>query len=509
MELNITRQTVSINEPGFTQNVEQGLDFSVTIPEYLGAVQRILKYYITPRISSKTINGQVLKIDGTACFNVIFLDDDNEISGFEYSVPFCKNVELNTSIDATNITVSAKCGYANIKPVSSSKIDVHSVIELGICIYYKKTTEVICDVDSSDVFLLRETTDAAMPISTAEKNMIIEEELMLDSEQPSIGCILRCKPDVCVQSTKIVNDKVIAKGELSVEIFYCSENKKERNRYCAAIPFSQIIDIDGINENCECDVCAEIAAFEIKPRNAYDGEARSFILTAKLMLCAKATCNDKICVIRDAYSSKFDTTATDCDVTIESIYNKFSELFVCKKTLEFSDGDIEKIIDHWCLTSVAGYKVEQNFVIISGTVNICILAENVSGTVNYFERPIDFEYRFDAGKLPQNIRLEPSVAVANSSFAPAGQNALEIKIELSLTASIYKVKQMKLITDLTIKEDKKCSSADDCSIIIYYATKGESVWNIAKKFGASPDEIMAVNSVGEQIFDNTQLLISC
>ncbi len=508
MELNITRQTVSINESAFAQTVEQGLDFTVTVPDYLGAVQRILKYYITPRISSKAINGQILSIEGTACFNVIYLDDNGDVSACEYTVPFSKNVELGSVFEAANISVNAKCGYLNVKPVTSSRVDVHSVIELVIQITVKRKNEIICDIDCSDVFVNRGESTATIPLAASEKNMIIEEELQLDANSLPINCIIRYDANVRVDSAKIVNGKVITKGDLAVCVLYCAVNKKEKQRFFSSVPFSQIIDIDGISEDCACDVTAEIASLEIKPRNSYDGEARSFILNAKLFLKANAVCNNSIPVIFDAYSAKLNISAKSDDVNIEHDLNSVSELFTCKKRLEFSDGDIGNVIDLWCNSLIQGYRIENNTVFISGTVNVCLLAENVSGTINYFERPIDFEYRFDSGDLPENIRLMPESCVQNSSYSIANENCLDVKIELNIGARIFEIKKINLITDISICNDEKKVSENDCSVVIYYAEKGEKTWNIAKRFCASPDEIMAVNSVGEHITDNMPLLIS-
>ena len=37
----------------------------------------------------------------------------------------------------------------------------------------------------------------------------------------------------------------------------------------------------------------------------------------------------------------------------------------------------------------------------------------------------------------------------------------------------------------------------------------EKIWNIAKRFCASPDDIMKINNVEEEITENVSLLISC
>ena len=152
MELNITKQTVSINDLSFKQNVEQSVDFSVNIPDYCGSIQRILKYHLEPRVCSKSINGQTLTVDGNAHFSVIFIDESNHVSSYDCVSPFSKNIDLGENIDYYSASIKAKCGYVNAKAITSSRIDVAAVVELSIKICSKKTTEIISDIDCSEIF---------------------------------------------------------------------------------------------------------------------------------------------------------------------------------------------------------------------------------------------------------------------------------------------------------------------------------------------------------------------
>lgn len=510
MELNITRESVTSCEITYNQNVEQGIDFTVNIPDYCGAVQRILKYTVTPRISSKNINGQMLCIEGNACFNILYLDEDSDVSSYEYSTPFQKNIDIGiSSADVMNVCIEAKCGYVNAKAVTPSRIDVHSVIELTVCVYKKKAHDIICDIDCKDIFISRGDAPATVPVNFAEKNMIIEEELLLESDMPSINCILRHDASAVVTGSKIVNDKVIAKGELKLEVLYCAEDKKSRQKYKTTVPFSQIVDVDGINDECKCDVSVDISSLEIKPRSAHDGLIHSFMLCAKLSINVKAFCNNDIAVIYDAYSKKYNTEISNCDTTFEKVINDIQELFVCKKNLEFSDGDVHNIIDLWCLTFSKGCRTEENNIIISGTVNVCLIAENIDGVINYFERPIDFEYRFLTGELPQNVKIEPNINTINSSYVSSGDNSLEIKIELSISASVIEIKTINILKSINVKEKENDNCYNGCSMFVYYACKGERVWDIAKHFSASPDDIMNVNKVSDVVCEDMPILISC
>jgi len=508
MELNITKQTVSINELSFNQNVEQGVDFTVNVPEYCGSIQRILKYCLNPRIFSKSINGQILSVEGNACFSIIYIDESGCVSSYECVTPFSKSIDLGANLDYLCINVKPRCSYINAKAITSSRVDVNSVIELSIKVFSKKTTEIISDIDCPDVFANRGEAPATIPINCSEKSIIIEDEIALPSDYPSIQSLLRYDSSVSINDTKIVNDKIIAKGQLDVHALYSAENRKNLFILDQTLPFSQIIDIDGINENCSCSVSAEIMSLDIKPKSNYDGEIRCLALCAKLCLTAEASCNNNIAVIFDAYSSKYDTVSETNDTVFEKHINSLSEVFACKKNIEFSEGDVANIIDIWGSAILQGYRTEGNSIVLNGCITVCSICENSEGEINYFERPIDFEYKTDCENNLENMRFEPLIDVVGIKHTASVGGSIEIVAELSLIVKIFEIKKINILTAFSAKNEP-VKYHNDCSVIIYYAERGELTWNIAKRFNASPEDIMSVNSVSSVIPENMPLVISC
>lgn len=510
MELNITRSMVCTNDTCINQNIEHGVDFDVNIPDYCGEVHKILRSSLVPRVSSKSVSGQTLVIEGNACYSVVFLDGGNQIHCFEEVVSFSKSLDLGADFECSSITAHAKCGYLNARAVNQHRISVHSVVDMHIRGLCKKSAEIISDIDDPNVFINRGDTPTTLPINCVEKNIIIEEELEVGAGQCSIDSVLRYDVMPTIISHKMINDKIIVKGELSADILYlCADEKCRTEKYSATIPFSQIIDIEGVTEDCECEIIPSVAFLEVKPRSAYDGGSRSFILNAKICLCASAVCNNDVSVIYDAYSPKYNLNLKNTNTQFQKVVDKITDNYMCRKKLEFSDGDIKNVIDMWCTCASKGYRLEENNVIISGTVTVSMFAENSSDEINYFERPIDFEYKTALNSMPENLRCEPTITCGSVSYTLAGDDCIEVSVSLSVSAAISEVKQISVLTEAELLECDSCKPCNECSLVIYFATKGENVWDIAKKYNASPEEIMQINSLGDKVDVDKTILISC
>jgi len=82
---------------------------------------------------------------------------------------------------------------------------------------------------------------------------------------------------------------------------------------------------------------------------------------------------------------------------------------------------------------------------------------------------------------------------------------VEVKIDLNFRLNLSNERELRLIDNI---EEAKESNRETFSIVIYYTKEGDTLWNIAKKFGSTVDEIIKVNNIenpdvimpGEQLF---------
>ncbi|MBR7070866.1 MAG: DUF3794 domain-containing protein [Clostridia bacterium] len=494
------------NETIFQESTEQPIDADFTLPDYCASISRILKCRAVSRIASKGMNGRNITVDGNVTVTLLYADDENKIYGYEYQYPFNKSFEMPVDGEGGTLICKSRCEYLNCRAVTGRKVDLHGAVSLSVCVSKRKSNELLSDFDDDGVELRRGTVPTTVPMGSAEKYLMMEEEIELGQGQPPVHNLLRYESRVLLREKKLLHDKAVIKGDLLLTILYCSENGNLQT-VKSILPFSQIVELNGVEEGCLCDASAECAGLELKPRQSVSGEIRSFSLTAKLLICVQAYCDSDMAVVLDSFSRRYETEMLKKEFRFEKLCKTITENFHAKQSFSFAKGELGSVADLWSDVQVGFVGMEENNFTVKGTVPIGMICYSTDGVPAFFERTVDFEYRCPMEHAIIGMMCEPIVEVQNIAYAIIGEDTMEIRLELSLIACIYETNKMSVIADITPDEKKPIQKPNKGALIVYYAAAGESLWDIAQKYGAGIHEMKTLNHCDDLPFSEDKTVL--
>ncbi len=506
MEQKILKSNLLSNEILYNESTEQPIDVGFTLPDFCPDISKIFKCRATAYISSKGLSGKNITIDGNICITLFYADKGDKLCSYEYQYPFSKNLEMSAECNAANLSCSCKCEYINCRAVSGRKVDIHGAIAIFVKVFRRNSYEIISDIDDKNIELRRTAAPATMPMGYSEKYLIIEEEIGVGQGQSGVESVIRYHASPCIKEGKIINDKIIVKGELCVWVLYCPEKTGAPQTVKTVIPFSQIVDMEGITELCECETRCEVAFLEIKPKNSVSGECKSFNVTAKLLISCEGYCANEVSVITDAFSKKHEAKILKNSVPFERICESIKENYHCKKNIELAES-IDCILDMWCDIQSCSTRFENGSMLIMGTLLAGIVACDENSGSAYYEKPIDFEYKYPIKGDMSLMRCNPEIQVCSCSYTIVSPNTVELRADLQLNASVYECKTVSLITDISIDENKMVSRNSKAAMIIYFTNENECVWDIARHYTSSVDEIMKINSLESENLPGGKMLL--
>jgi LysM repeat protein len=66
---------------------------------------------------------------------------------------------------------------------------------------------------------------------------------------------------------------------------------------------------------------------------------------------------------------------------------------------------------------------------------------------------------------------------------------------------------MPIVVDLVPVEGKESCQEICAATVIYFADSGEKIWDIARKYNSSVEEIMRINELTENLLTNSKTLL--
>ncbi len=507
MEKKKLMANICTNEIVFNESAEIPIDIEFTLPDYLPDINRILKCKAVSRVSSKGLNGSQAFVDGAVTVTVIFTDESNKIFCYEYQYPFNKTFDIGADTENIIVKCNSKCEYINCRAVSGRKIDIHGATLVIMKVVKKKVSDILTDFDDCDIEINRISVPSTTPMEYSEKYLILEEEIEIGGGMPPICNLMRYDATAITKECKMLDKKMVIKGELCVSAFYTS-NDGNFQKHKTSVPFSQILDMPNLNSECECDTSIEVAYLEIKPKTSSSGEIKCLILNAKLLIRCEAHCNNDVEIAIDAFSKQHEAKISKNNIKINKLCKNIRENFTCKKNLEFTGNTFSVITDLWTDIQNINYKFENENLCIFGVVTVGVLGCDENLIPIFSEKNIDFEYKYPFPESAiKDVYCEPSAEIVSCNYTLTGNSTIEVRIELAINTPVYCGINVTAITDIDIDASTVLSRDKFGALTVYFANSGESVWDIAMRYYASVNEIKQINNLTDDTLKSDKMLV--
>lgn len=506
MDLNLQKQTVSTSEVIYDGVTEQPLECDVLLPDYCPDISKILRCEVVPSLLSHVVSGDKLPIDGMAVAHLYYLSEDGCIRHAEYKIPYTKVIELRTAPQNPSVTISQTVDYFNCRAVSPRRLDMRGAVSINVRVTSQVEEEVVSGSSDARLQLCREAVENTRIIPQVVRQATVHEEMSLGSGKPNIGNVVRYSASADVSDFKVISGKVVTKGEANVKILYEDEDDAEKLEIIEyAIPVSQIVDIEGLDEDCTCNVWYDVCSVDVTPKQNMDGENRTFALELGINAYAAANKQVSMDAVMDCYSTQYECKQSQKLVPFLKMLQAVDETYMYKETLNLPL-NVKSIIDLWCVPGPVNTRVESDSVVITGKVNVCMFAYEEDDTISYFDQMRDYTQRVPIGESADTIQFVPVTRMGTAAFTLAGHDKLEVRCPIRVCGSIYSLNRKKVISDIVVDESRPKTRKDNV-LYLYYASEQEPIWDIAKRYNTSVDAIQAENQLEDSALSGKTMLL--
>ncbi|MDD6174260.1 MAG: DUF3794 domain-containing protein [Firmicutes bacterium] len=492
----------------FSGSSEQPVDLDVTLPDYCPDISRILKCQVKPQVTARQIVGDRLTVEGTSLVRLLYVDEEGRgVRNCELTSAFSTSFNLKQTPENPVVFTSVRVDFINCRAITKRRIDLHGAFTVFAHVFGVQREELLTNSSGAGVMMKKKHCEADQYLSAVQQPFTLSETFELDPGKMA-EALVRFSASGAIADSKVIADKVIVKGEITIDFLYLTDVEAgtlDTAEFTA--PFSQIIDLEGIDDDCICDVRLELLSVQAQLMPSSAEEAAQLETEVRAVVTAAAKQRITMPVITDAYSTQYEMDLQRRAVCLEKKIDQLNETFLCKGSISASADAVASVTDVWCNVVSADAVFREGKLEISGRVNVCLLTEDAERVPHYFEGMIDYSASHEYPNADEAVTALPDVSVASAGYRISGADSIEMRLELKLNAAVCSQTKENIVCEMIPDEQKPKAHDHTCALTLYYADEGESIWEIARRYDTSQEAISKENDLSGEIVETRGMLL--
>ena len=299
-----------------------------------------------------------------------------------------------------------------------------------------------------------------------------------------------------MQESRVMASRVLLKGELMVHLLYKTDPETgalETADY--ALPLSQVIEADHLDEDMQCEAQVSCISLDCAPEEAgQDGELRVEVQLVAVIRFFKPIV---LTGATDSYSTLYPTQNTLAKLRVPKTCTAVSERAGVRTEAE-APKDVTALLDVWASPFGQSTHKEDGVITVSGQLKFTALVSTEELGADCVTHTCDMAIKVPCKSEMAELMSDVTVLAVSGSLS---QGKLMLGCELLLAGMLVEFEMKSLLTDLMVDEQNPRKSDPLLGLMIYYANAGEHVWDISKRFGSLPAQIMADNELTQELLD--------
>lgn len=502
------------------QNIEKALeiqqvtfDDDYVIKDNKPDVQKIICQTGMVKTDDIKQTGETIWVTGNIEFEVLYKSDDEgeKVETIKDLIPFQEKITLDGVENSDNIRVYAKINDLSAGIINSRKISVRGLIDLEVYVETEGVTAISQRVDSSDIQQMSEDVPMLELKGDIRDVIRVHSQIQLPKTKPNIWKILCSFIDIRNMEYGYENNHITISAELHACILYLSEEQeicfqeKVEN-------FTNEINCDNADESCIVWIRAQTVMQQVQVENDYDGEMRQVDIEAALSVDGKVWQQQMITVLRDMYSIKGNVRP--CYETVKKTRLLMKNETKCRVMEQFyRDANADRILrtcGNKCIVQVEQIKNCDNGIIVSGylVIRSINVVENDTCPIQMQTDTAAFEQFVEIPGIDANTYREIYARADQVQINFMDNSEYEVKATLSINVLALVQEDMEVITQV-----EQFAGQDEgeqrAGLTGYIVRKDEKLWNIAKNYHTTVENIMKINDLSsDQVKENDRLIIA-
>lgn len=505
--MKINKERIHENRVKCKNTLQITLDDDFNVPDSKADIDVIIKEWGNPRVDSVKVNSDRAEVKGCLDFAFVYCGNDEssqKVMPYKMagSMNFDENINLSEDSEGTYVTCDARLEDLTVKAINSRKVSVKAIVALTVTCEELEELEVgssLADEEAEQQLqVLGEDISYTELAVNLRDNLRIRENIQLPQGKPNVGEVIWDEAAVRMFNSRLTDDGLQVNGELGIFMMYLPQEENQPVQWFeSAVSFEGKLDINGCSADMISFVQYKTISFNLEVRPDYDGENRDISVEMVLDLSVRGFEERQQQIITDMYSPVRN-------ITLNTQPAKLKKLLVrnnakCRTSQRVKVGDYLGIMQICSCSGTAqidDITVEDDGLLVDGAIlaNLFYVTADDAVPMGGLKAVVPFSHKLQL-KTCENMDYTVNAYVEQLGAVMTGKDVIEIKGSVAIDAVCFENYELSVAEDCQIEDfDEKEYLKLPC-IVGYISDGREMLWEIAKKFHTTVDQIRSDNSV--------------
>lgn len=442
-------------------------------------------------------------ISGNLNVDILYVGEENQkVSSLGAKLPFDETLNLEGIASGDKMCLKWEIEDLSVHMIHSRKLNIKAIVTFYAVVDEMAGIQLPVEISEEGISVKRKKVRLMSLMVHKKDTMRIKDEVTLVSNKPNIEQLLWYTIDVRGMDLRPEDNVVKARGELSVFVLYSGEDEENPLQWAEyVLPFNTEVECTG----CMGEMIPNIGfsvmhqSIEVKPDS--DGEERVMSVDTVLELDMKLYREEEHDLILDVHSPLKECIPQVKEMCLESLLVRNDSKCRVSDRIELkeSQGKILQICHSQGRVKVEKTKIVENGIQADGIVFMKILYITGNDEMPFYsvDGMIPFSHIIEANGINEDSIFFLQADLEQLSTSMIDSNEIEVKAVISLNVLVLQCENRMIISKVEERPLDMEKIQAMPGITVYVVKNGDSMWDIAKRFYTTVEEICELNELEE------------
>lgn len=494
-----------------TSQVTFDLDYNV--PDAKPDIGRMIQNKGEVTVEELRLSDGHAYVRGSLKADLLYVEDaDGRICSLTAVLPMEETLNLDGIVNGDKIQLKWEIEDLSIHLIHSRKMNIKAVVTLYAVVDELSGIRLPENLKDSSVSVKKKKMNLMSLCVHKKDTLRLRKEIPLVSNKPNVAELLWYTAEIRGLDLRPEENVVKARGELFLFVMYTGDDENNSLQWTEhSVPFSGEVECNG----CTADMIPDIEAgvinqnLEVKPDA--DGEERIFQADVVLELEMKLYREEEHEMILDVYTPFRECILKRKKEKLESLLiRNFSKCRLSDRIeVKETQGRILQICHSQGRVKVDKTQIVKDGIQVTGIVILKILYIVGNDDMPFYsmEAMLPFNYVVEVRGIKEDSMYYLHADLEQLSTSMPDGNEIEVRATVSLNTLAFSVQEEMIIEQAEDQPLDQEKIRNMPGIIVYMVKPDDTLWDIAKKFYTTTEEICQMNQLENQEIQSGQPLL--